>query len=360
MKIPVIKYTLALLFFVLMAEINISAQNLPVNVQQHSNSNQINCFVYHRFGDSRFPSTNISVENFRQHLEFLKENNFNVLTLSEALDLLDKNELPEKTVVLTVDDGYQSFFENAMPLLREFEFSATLFINTNQFGSGDFLSVQQIKELHEEGIEIGNHSHSHAHFTNFSPAERLDTFRRDLERSQKIFTQKLEIQPQLYAYPYGEYTPEMQEVLKESGYKGAAAQKSGVIASYSSRFALPRFPMAGIFTRTERFAEKAQMKAMPVKPVEKVSPLLSGNNPPLLELQVFNPEIINLRQLQFFVGGEQQENIRFNKNENSIEMQSVFPLTSRRTLYTVTAPSKTSPVKWFWYSFMWINSSVKE
>lgn len=360
MKISIFKNILTFLIFMMLAETNISAQNLSAANQRPSNSNQINCFVYHRFGDSRFPSTNISVENFRQHLEFLKENKFNVFTLSEALDLLDKNELPEKTVVLTVDDGYQSFLENAMPLLREFEFSATLFINTDQFGSDDFLSVQQIKQLHKEGIEIGNHSHSHAHFVNFSPAERLDTFRRDLELSEKIFTEKLGIQPQLYAYPYGEYTPEIQEVLEESGYKGAAAQKSGVIASFSHRYALPRFPMAGPFTRTERFAEKAQMKAMPVKPVEKTSPLLKGNNPPLLKLQVFNPETINLRQLQFFVGGEQQESIHFNKNENSIEMQSAFPLTSRRTLYTVTAPSKTSPVKWFWYSFMWINSSVEE
>jgi hypothetical protein len=102
------------------------------------------------------------------------------------------------------------------------------------------------------------------------------------------------------------------------------------------------------------------MKALPVKPVREISPLLKGNNPPVLELHIFHPELINLNQLQFFVGGEKQESIRFNQNEKSIKMQSVIPLSSRRTLYTVTAPSKTKPQEWYWYSFMWINSSIKE
>lgn len=344
-----------LLMFLTATRIVYAQQTNPDN-----KTGQINCFVYHRFGDDRYPSTNISVEDFRKQLEFLKKNEYRVLTLGKALDLLDNNSLSEKTVVLTVDDGYKSFFENAMPLLREFDYPATLFINTRQFGTGDFLSVAQIKQLHAEGIEIGNHSNSHAHFVNFSKEERLDTFRRDLERSHTIFTEKLGIHPQIYAYPYGEYTLGMQEVLKEFGYKSATAQKSGVISPFSNRFALPRFPMAGPITNIKRFIQKAEMNALPVKTTNKISPLIKETNPPLLEITIIQPEIINANQLQFFVGGEKQEIIKFNKNKNSLIMQSALPLTSRRTLYTVTAPSNTSPVEWFWYSFMWINSSVKE
>jgi len=145
------------------------------------NNGSINCFVYHRFGDDRYPSTNISVELFRKHLEYLKSNQFNLITFGEAAELLKKGAtIPEKTVCLTVDDGYTSFYKNALPLLKEFNFPATLFINTKQFGTGDFLTIQQLKEIATAGIEIGNHSHSHAQFVNFTESERRDTFLHDL------------------------------------------------------------------------------------------------------------------------------------------------------------------------------------
>ena len=337
--------------------------NQPGNTREiiaENDSGQINCFVYHRFGDNRYPSTNISLKDFRQHLEFLKKNDYTVYTLGKALELLDKDSVPEKTVVLTVDDGYKSFYENAMPLLKEYGFTATLFINTRQFGSGDFLSVQQIKQLYNEGIEIGNHSHSHAHFVNLSSKARLDSFRNDLEISQKIFTEKLGFQPELFAFPYGEYTPEMQKVLKEFGFKAATAQKSGVIASFTDKFSLPRFPMAGPFVKPESFKQKARMKALPVKPVNAESPLIANENPPLLKLKIIQPERLKLDQLQFFAGAEKQATAEVDDENNFIAVQAGFSLKSRRTLYTVTAPSKTSPLTWYWYSFLWINSSVEE
>jgi peptidoglycan/xylan/chitin deacetylase (PgdA/CDA1 family) len=247
-----------------------------------------------------------------------------------------------------------------MPLLREFDYPATLFINTRQFDSGDFLSIQQIKQLKNQGIEIGNHSHSHAYFLNIEPEARIDSFRNDLEISREIFKEKLGFQPELFAFPYGEYTSEMQEVLKEMKFKGAAAQKSGVIASFSNRFALPRFPMAGPFVNIERFIEKAKMKAMSVKPVNVKTPLINGNNPPKLKLDVIFPDEINKNQLQFFAGGKKQSSNQIEYENNTITVEADFRLKSRRTLYTITAPSKTTPAMWQWYSFLWIIPSVEE
>ena len=138
------KYVYSLIFFVLL----ICSASLQVNSQQYTKEQpllqqgNINCFVYHRFGDDRYPSTNISVEDFTKHLDYLKSNEYNVVTFGEAVSLLDSNTpVPNKTVCLTVDDGYKSFYENALPLLREFTYPATIFINTDKFGSGDFLTV---------------------------------------------------------------------------------------------------------------------------------------------------------------------------------------------------------------------------
>jgi len=83
-------------------------------------------FVYHRFGDDRFPSTNIEIEQFKAHLDYLRVNHYEVITLSKALEKLKTNQLQPKTVVLTIDDGYKSFYQNALPLLEQYGFEATL------------------------------------------------------------------------------------------------------------------------------------------------------------------------------------------------------------------------------------------
>ena len=338
----------------------------PLKAQNNANSSdisneQITCFIYHRFGDNRYPSTNISVNDFRSHLAYLKDNNYHVVTLNKALELLVTGKpVPEKTVVLTIDDGYKTFLENGMPLLREFGFKATLFINTKQFGSGDFLSVKQIKQLINEGIEVENHSHSHAHFVNFKPEELADSFRNDLIKSEEIFMKNFGFKPRLYAYPYGEYTPEMQKILKDEGYIAAFAQKSGVISILSDSYALPRFPVAGSYAKLEGFVTKLKMKAMPVQTVETINPVIQSQNPPELQLKVVYPEKINTSVLQFFVAGKKDGVINFNPETNIITAQSKHPLLSRRTLYTITAPSRENAGTWHWYSFLWINNSVEE
>ena len=324
------------------------------------NNGSINCFVYHRFGDDRYPSTNISVELFRKHLEYLKSNQFNLITFGEAAELLKKGAtIPEKTVCLTVDDGYTSFYKNALPLLKEFNFPATLFINTKQFGTGDFLTIQQLKEIATAGVEIGNHSHSHAQFVNFTESERRDTFLHDLEMSHHIFNNQLEIEPTVFAYPYGEYTSELQQVLNSYNYIGAAAQKSGVISVYSDKFALPRFPMAGPFANLESFIRKANMKSLPTQPINKTEPLLQ-ENPPTLLLKLFEPDKINTSQLQCFVGGQKNCVVEYNANQNVIKIWATKPLQARRTLYTVTGPDAANSDIWYWYSYLWIDPSIEE
>jgi len=324
-------------------------------------SGNITCFVYHRFGDARYPSTNISVQDFRKHLDYLKNNKYHVLTIGQAVELLNSSKpIPEKAVVLSIDDGYKSFLENGMPLLREYGYKATLFINTNQFGSGDFLSEKEIRQLRDEGIEIQNHSHSHAYFVNIAPQKLVDAFRNDLIKSQGIFLEKFGFKPNIYSYPYGEYTPEMQEVLKKEGYLAAIAQQSGVISSFSDRYALPRFPVGGIYANIDGFVRKLKMKPMPVQLFEPVNPVIQSKNPPTLRLKVVDPGMINLNSLQCFIGGTKEDAVSFNPETNIFTIKSGHPLNSRRTLYTITAQSATQSSEWHWYSFLWINIKVEE
>jgi peptidoglycan/xylan/chitin deacetylase (PgdA/CDA1 family) len=320
----------------------------------------INCFAYHRFGDDRFPSTNIDLETFRAQLELLKGNGYTVLTLGRALhQLWSDAPLPEKVAVLTVDDGYETFLTNAMPLLRTYGYPATLFVNTANVGDTGYLTWEELQRLRGEGIEIGSHSAAHPHFLDYPREQRRTMFRRDLRAAQEEFEEHLGCSPDLYSYPYGEYTPGMQGILREMGMKAAVAQKSGVIHAGSDRFVLPRFPMGGPYATLSGFKTKLTMRALPVRTASPASPVVADGGPPVLEL-VLDPGAVDMQGLQCFVGGERACTIRRHPDTpGKVTVQATRPLSGRRTLYTVTAPSPSGQA-WHWYSHLWVRPGVGE
>ena len=235
------------------------------NRSQYQTKAHIPCFVYDRFGKDKNPSTNIAIDSFKAHLKYLKQDDFTVLTMGEAIHKIktDQNIL-DKAVGLTVDDGYKTFKTGSMPLLKKFGYSATLFVNTETVGGSNYLTRDQLQELEKKGIEIGNHSHSHAHFVNREGQEGKEFFISDVSIAQAMFKKKLGAKPSLFAYPYGEYIPSMQSALKQMDFKAATALKSGVLNATSDMFAIPRFPIAANFAELKRFGEKANMTGMPV------------------------------------------------------------------------------------------------
>ena len=96
-----------------------------------SKENSAIVLMYHRFEDQRFPSTSISSKNFQNQINYLKENNFNILPISDLLLFFNKNyDIPEKSVFITIDDGYKSFYEHAFPILKENKLPFSLFLST--------------------------------------------------------------------------------------------------------------------------------------------------------------------------------------------------------------------------------------
>lgn len=317
-------------------------------------------FAYHRFGDSRYPSTNISDDVFSKQLKYLKENHFQVITFGEAEKLWRSGKpLPKKAVILTIDDGYLSFYTNGWPLLKKYGFHATVFIQTETVGGGDFMSWSQINEIEKAGIEIGNHSASHAYFVNFSESERKAAFKEDLLKSNKDFKTHLGHIPDYYVYPYGEFAMDMKTVLKQQGIKSALVQQSGVFSESSDPYAIPRFPMGGGFGSLEGFVNKISMKALRVSTTTPDSPFFR-KNPPSLNIEIV-PGLVDITKAQFFVQGSSMEITEVNtlSNPHYILVKSNRKLEGRRTLYTITAPSLDGN-SWHWYSYLWINPETKE
>lgn len=306
-------------------------------------------FAYHRFGDDRFPSTNISLKVFENQLKHLQEQNYKVLTLHEAYKMMKSGNLPARAAVLTVDDGYLSFYENALPLLKKYDMPATLFVNTEYVGGGDFMSWQQIQEVQEAGIEIGNHSHAHPHFLN--EKDPVATYEQDTEKAQSLFRKHLNISPGAYSYPYGEYNEELTKAVKKAGFYASTAQRSGVMSKEGNLFAIPRFPMGGPFATLEGFKSKLTM--LPLK-VEVHSPSYTTDK----QASVFRFEIrsnITEGTVQCFVDGSKQS-LQQNKNQYTVKLPDI---NSRRTLLTVTAQDMDSG-RYRWFSFVVVDTSVEE
>jgi len=326
-------------------------------------SAQIRVFMYHHIGmEEKYPSTSVSTEQFEKHLAYLQEHEYTVLTLGEALDsLYSGKNVPEKSAVVTMDDGYRSIWDNALPLLEEYDFPATIFVATGYVGGENFLTWDQISKLEAKGFEIGNHSHAHSYFVN-KPAGKIgDVFAADLKQSHELFRRHLGRVPGLYAYPFGEYSPEMISILKEHGYVAATAQRSGVIFPQSNPYALPRFPMNLHYADIKGFKEKIGMHALQVVEAEPKNPVITENNPPRLSLHINNSQL-NPGGLQCFVNGKRNCRLTKEQEKNGVlkvTMRSSNQLSSRRTLYTLTGPSYDGST-WFWYSYPWVRPEEKD
>lgn len=321
-------------------------------------ADEANVFVYHRFNDPRYPSTNITTEDFESHLETLKVERFTVLTLGQVVERMRAGEvLPQRCAVISVDDGYRSFLTDGWPILKRYGYPATLFVSTDTVGGADFLSWQDLRLLKSEGVEIGNHSASHAYLVDRLPEETESAWHGrvvdDLERSQFAFEKHLGASPGLFAYPYGEFSTALVGLIRDAGFTAAFGQQSGVITDGDNIFTLPRFPVGGGYSAREEFRSRLFMRSLPVGIKSPQDTVIKEDNPPSLKFYLKDKDV-NENTLRCFVPGHADCQLKELPDEIGVyEVRALQPLHGRRSKYTVTA-SDTSGKTWYWYSQLWV------
>ena len=252
--------------------------------------------MYHRFDESKYPSTNIRLDVFKEQLKIIEDENITFIHPKDFKKSLSQNKL-ERKILFTVDDGLMSFYKNAWPILKEKKIPFLLFVNTREVGSFNYMNWDQIKELqNSENVEIGNHSHSHEYLVE----ESSEVIKKDIEKSMEIFKKNLGENSEFFSYPFGEYSDEFKKIIKELGFKFAFGQHSGVIDETKDEFELPRFPINEKYGEIKRF--KTLTKTLPFK-YKRISPedryLLQSGNPPKVEIE-FYENIKNLNQITCF------------------------------------------------------------
>ncbi len=252
--------------------------------------------MYHRFNENKYPSTNIQLDIFKKQIKIIENSEIEFIHPKNFKKSLSDLKHKRK-ILLTVDDGLLSFYNNAWPILKQKKIPFILFVNTREVGSYNYMNWDQIIELYKnENVEIGNHSHSHEYLVD----EDTETIKNDILKSIEIFKKKLGKNSDFFSYPFGEYSLEFKRIIKDLGFKYAFGQHSGVIDETKDLWELPRFPINEKYGELKRF--NTLMKTLPFK-YKKVIPdekyLLQSKNPPTVKIN-FYEGINNLDQITCF------------------------------------------------------------
>ena len=175
------QFSIFILFFIIISNV----------VQANNIKNSAVVFMYHKFDISKYPSTNIEMNIFKKQIEIIKKEKF-IFYDPKQFSLEFKLPKKQKKILLTIDDAFTSFYENAWPFLKENKIPFILFVSTEPVGKYGYMTWEQIREIaNEDFVFIGNHSHSHEYLIEYN----LEKFKKDTDQSIKIFEEKIGYNP---------------------------------------------------------------------------------------------------------------------------------------------------------------------
>lgn len=183
----------------------------------------------------------VTVKAFERQMRFLKDHNYNVVSLETACDLIkNKNKIPARTVAITFDDGYKDNYIYAFPILKKYNFPATIFVIINEIGrpAGDRLSWGEIKSMQDSGIiTIGSHTFNHPILTEVDSGQQL---KNEVFDSKKILEEKLGKKITIFSYPSGRFNALVRQLVIDAGYQMAVVTNPGKKYPSDDIFALKR------------------------------------------------------------------------------------------------------------------------
>lgn len=314
---------------------------------------------YHHVSTTTPASTSVTPEVFAKHMAFLADN-YHIIDLAEALSKLkNKQALPDKSVAITFDDGFTNILENAHPILTEYNFPYTVFINPAIIG--DFSSQLTWKEIKQMQAlaTFANHTLDHAHLLTKNKRDTSEIWLKrvmsDVNQAEEILNENLGYSKKWLAYPFGEFNDALKQELLSQGYIGFGQQSGGIDAD-SDFGALPRFPAAGIYANLDSLETKLNSFAMPVKSVQPVdNEFKVGDILKQIVLEIDDSDL-SLSALSCYFKGD---TLAIKQNKNKVVVKVDHKMTPGRARINCTAPSKTFKGRFYWYSFPMFTPTIE-
>ena len=349
MQFIIKKFLTIILFIVLLGNLN-NSYSYAKNIDDFG----VISIMYHRFEENKYPSTNIRIKDFKKHIDLIEKSKFSFISHEEFETAINSKNLNKK-ILLTIDDGFSSFYEYAWPILKQKKIPFIIFINTETIGSSGYMNWSQIKEISSFNfVHIGNHSHTHDYLVDKSDKE----IKNDLETSIKIFKKKLNHQTKFFAYPFGEYRKSYINIVKELGFEYGFGQHSGVMDKTKNKFELPRFPINEKYGEEKRF--KTLLNTIPF-PYIKISPeekyLKPNDNPPDVKVTFFKdgPDIKNIGCYSNEEDKWRKSKINFiSSNEMKVILEGKFVTERGRINCSLREPTG----EWRWLGIQFVISDL--
>ena len=334
------KFFLVFLILKLLLISNVSFAQ-EINKTKIQDVNYASVLMYHRFGENKYPTTNIKMDQFSDHIKELIKTKYNVIKIQDGLNAIQNiNLVKDRSVIITIDDAYSSVFNNAWPILKKYGLPFTLFVSTDVIDNKTpgYMSWEEIRILRDNGVTIGSQTKSHPHMHNLNENQIV----RELEFSNSRFVQEIGSKPEIFAYPYGEYNLNVLEKIKNSGFKAAFGQHSGVAHLSLGLYQLPRFAMNETYGNMQRFLLAVNAKPIPISDLSPKDPVII-KNPPFYGFTL--SDTIKPKGIVrcFASNGIKSETNRLGKNRIEVRLEKPFPKGRGRINCTMSAGER-----WRW------------
>lgn len=320
--------------------------------------------MYHHVDDSTPGSTSVPPAQFRRHLDFIEDNGFVVVPLSALLDgIYDSGDVPPHAVAITFDDAYESVYREAFPELQSRDMPFTVFVATQAVEQRQkhSLSWEQMRELAASGLaSFSAHSVTHGHLLQGSEhgvseawIARVSTEVDDsVARLEAELSQVPGVSITAFAYPFGEYSAALEDIVASRKLYGLA-QQSGAVGITTPATAIPRFPMATGYDSTRRLATALNARPLPVSDVEAGATLIvQGDEPPrTLQFQLPADGPYRRDALACYSSGGDALAVSAEGTTLTVTLPA---LRAGRNKVNCTVPSAEKSGEFFWYSRQWI------
>ncbi|MDO7084146.1 polysaccharide deacetylase family protein [Pseudocolwellia sp. AS88] len=320
---------------------------------------------YHHVSDSTPKSTSISPKQFEVHLQYLADEQFNVIPLPQLVNALkNKQSLPDKTVAITFDDAYSNILSQAKPILDKFKFPYTIFINPQLINSSPkpYLSWDQIttlSDLPNQQVTIANHGLTHDSFArqtkNKSKEEWFTQQTNNLLLAESIIEEHTGKSFKFFAYPYGEYTSELQHWLNENDFV-AFTQQSGAVGLSTDLTAIPRFPASQPYDQIASLKDK--LYSMPLDLSMLITDTSNHQSPITTYSSIkdvtFNVKVedFNRNLLTCYISGIGKQEVEWiSADKFTLTFSKSLPIGRVRS--NCTAPSIEKSGRFYWFSQPW-------
>lgn len=322
-------------------------------------------YAYFKIGAPEANSQDLSFSSFQDQIDELAdpENGYHVLSLSDVLSQQAQNDtITPKSVVLTFENFDQDFLSSVWPILKDRNIPFVLVVSSSRLDdaerSGASPNWNDLKTISKSDLaEFGILPYRYTYGHSLSDAD----LKLDINRAKSSFRDHMGDDPKYFSYPYGDYSPQMAGLVEQQGFQAAFTQASGVLATSTPRYAIPRFTMTEGFADLDRFRMTSLALPFPVNQVKPDHTFITDNPPSLTFTIDDRIPAQDIKQLDCFASGQGGLDKKIDGKIVTIVFPSAFDDSKARVNCTIPfvpededGVKDTDNIRWRWTGFQFI------